>query len=144
MNLKFKILQLSILLVTFSSCEGFKILTIHNSSDSDAKITVKPSLEEFEVYKISNYPSQQFYDSSSVILEPDSSLTILSKFTSLMFNIRIKEHELRSDYLRIETINDTIVANSKEEILDLMYGKKPKNSPISSKGRNLNLITIEK
>ena len=144
MNQKTKIVNLLILFIVFSSCEGFKILTIQNSSNSNAKVTVKPSLEEFEVNKLSNYPSRQFYDSSYVILEPDSSLLILSVFTTLMFGTKIKEHDLRTNYLRIETLNDTIVANSKQEILDLMYNRKQKDLPISSKGRNINVITIER
>ncbi|MEM6345913.1 MAG: hypothetical protein AAF927_18615 [Bacteroidota bacterium] len=117
------------------SCEGFKVLTVQNKSDSAVKLIVKPSLGEFNKANITSYPTYQTGDSSIVLLAPDSSVVLLSTFTSMLFSVKIKARDLRSDYLRIEMTDDTLLADSKAEIINLIYGKSEK--AIESKGRNL-------
>jgi hypothetical protein len=135
------ILTLVTTLALLTSCEGFKVLTIQNTSDREAKVTIRPGINYSDENQIHNYPNNLTSDSSVVLLQPDSSITVLSIFTGMMFNVKIKERELRTDYLKIEAHSDTIIANSREEIIDLIY-KKRKGS-IKGKGRNLATIEIE-
>src|SRR5688572_5825697 len=114
-----KIFTFLSIVTLLTSCEGFKVLTIHNTSENEAKVTVRPSLDYFNK-KHHNYQNNQNSDSTTVFLEPDSSMTILSIFTAMMFNVKIKESELRTDYLRIETKTDTLIADSRSEILQLL------------------------
>jgi hypothetical protein len=139
-----QVTQLLILLTTLTlltSCEGFKVLTIHNTSDHDVRVTVHPGIDSSDHRKINDYPNNQTSDSSMVILQPDSSMTVLSIFTGVMFNVKIKERELRTDYIKIETPTDTVTAASKKEIIDLIYTKR--KGEIKGEGRNFATIKIE-
>lgn len=117
-----------VILLTFltllTSCEGFKVLTIHNTSDHEVRVTLRPGIDSSDQGQINDYPNRQTSNSSMVILRPDSSITVLSIFTGVMFNVKIKESELRTDYIKIETRTDTVTAASKEEIIDLIYTKR--------------------
>jgi hypothetical protein len=135
------ILTLLIALTLLVSCEGFKVLTIQNTSDREAKVTVRPGIKYSDENQIHNYPNNLTSDSSVIVLQPDSSITVLSIFTGMMFNVKIKERELRTDYLKIETKSDTIIADSREEIIDLIYKRRQGN--VIGKGRNLATIEIE-
>ena len=147
MNQTFKII-LPILTLLLTSCEGFKVLALHNVSDASINITVKPSIGNFDARDISNYPNYQYLDSTTVILKPDSSMILLSIFTGLMFNVNISEDDLRTDYLRIETKTDTIVADSKKEIIKLMddnrmkYRRKTDKNRVMANGPNFGNIFI--
>ena len=110
-------------------------------SDSDARIILRPGLDNSVSKQLHTYPKNQNPDSSLVLLKPDSSITIMSGFTVLLFNKKIKEHELRIDYLQIESKNDTITAKSRQEIIDLIYSRR--KGTIKSKGTNLVNILIE-
>lgn len=123
------------------SCEGFKVLVIHNSSPNEAKVTIRPGQDYSDRKYIYDYPNKLTSDSSQVFLQPDSFLTILSIFTALGFNAKIKEEELRTDYLKIETKTDTVVAESRKEIIDLIYANR--KSRIKGDGKNLVTLTIE-
>ena len=144
------ILAFLFILLLLTSCEGFKVLTIHNTSVYEAKVTVRPGLDYSDKRQMHNYPNNQASDSSIVVLKPDSSMTILSIFTGMMFNAKIKERELRTDYLKIETENDTIIAESRSEILVLLKDKKTKYRRESDKdkvianGKNWGNIFIRK
>jgi hypothetical protein len=128
-------------LALFSSCEGFKVLTIQNTSDREAKVTVRPGIKYSDKNEIHNYPNNLTSDSSIIVLQPDSSITVLSIFTGMMLNVKINERELRTDYLKIETQSDTLIADSREEIIDLIYKRRQGN--IKGKGRNLATIEIK-
>ena len=134
-------LSLLILLLIMTGCEGFKVLTIYNSSISDARVTVRPGIASFDRSQIHNFPNNHLADSSVFILRPDSSMTILSIFTSMLFNVKIKEDELRIDFLKIESPSGTTIAHSREEIIDLIYSKR--KGQIKGEGRNFALIKIE-
>ncbi len=125
-------------LILLTSCEGFKVLTIHNTSNTEAKITVRPGLEYSNNRQINN---NQKLDSTVVVLQPGSSIKVLSTFTGLLFNVKIKERELRTDYLKIETPTDTTVAHSRKEIIDLIYSNR--KGTIKGEGRNFAKINIE-
>ena len=129
-----------LLVLTLTSCEGFKILSIQNATSANATVIVKPGIDNYETRKLTNYPSMSMADSTCRVLEPDSSMFLMSNFTFLLFNSKIKEHELNTDYLRIETANDTIVANSKAEIIDLLYKRSDKG--VKSKGRNILFLKV--
>ena len=118
------ILTILSIITLLTSCEGFKVLTIHNASENEAKVTVRPGLDYSDKKQIHNYPNNQTSDSTTVVLKPDSSMTILSIFTGMMFNVKIQESDLRTDYLRIETKTDTIIADSRKEILQLLKDKR--------------------
>ncbi len=135
-----KLIRVLFFSVLLTSCEGFKILSIKNSSKEKTKVIVKPGLTNSDTRLISNYPNGIMPDSSITYLEPDSSMTILSIFTWIGFNPKIKAENLRTDYLRIESSRDTITAVSKEEIVRLIYKSKLEN--MSAKGRNLVLLEV--
>jgi hypothetical protein len=124
-----------------TSCEGFKVLTILNTSDHEVRVTVRPGIDSSDHPQINDYPNRQTSNSSMVILRPDSSMTVLSVFTGMMFNVKIKERELRTDYIKIETPTNTVIAASKEEIIDLIYAKR--KGAIKGEGRNFATIKIE-
>jgi len=143
---KMKILIISIVIMTLVGCEGFKTLTLHNVSDTDARIIVKPGIDEHELKNTTNY--QKTPDKEMFILKPDSSVNLLTTFTILLFNSKIKERDLHLNYLKIETKTDTITANSKKEIISLIrngntkYKRKLDKGYIDSNGRNLKNIFI--
>jgi hypothetical protein len=142
------ILTFLLMLTLLTSCEGFKVLTIHNTSGYEAKVTVRPGLGYSDKRLIHNYPNDQTSDSTVVILKPDSSMTILSIFTGMMFSVKIRESELRTDYLKIETEKDTIVAESRSEILWLLkdertrYRRKNDKSKVLASSANFGNIFI--
>jgi len=136
-----EILTLLSIVTLLTSCEGFKVLTIHNTSENEAKVTVRPGLNYYDKKQSHNYQNNQTSDSTTVILKPDSSMTILSIFTSLMFNVKMKERELRIDYMKIETPTDTVIAASREEIINLLYTNR--KGQIKGEGRNIATIKIE-
>lgn len=156
---KFQMKQLKILLfliIAFilTSCEGLKILALHNSSETKATIIIKPKVEKPHYNTLFGYPSllmsenSMTGDSSIIILEPDSSLTLFSTFTILLFNVKVKESDLKINYLKITTENDTIVASSKHEILELVKDKRTRYRSRTDKnignGRNFGNIFIRK
>lgn len=128
-------------LIILTSCEGFKVLSIVNQSEDEVRVIVKPSLGEYSRTAIANYPAYQVLDSSAVVLAPDSAMCVLSIFTFTMFNVKIKEEDLRLDYLRIESPKDTIIANSKAEIIGLIYGKAEPG--YRSVGRNIVSLQLQ-
>lgn len=144
------ILTILSIITLLTSCEGFKVLTIHNTSEKEAKVTVRPGLYYSDKKQIHNYPNNQTLDSTTVVLKPDSSMTILSIFTGMMFNVKIKESDLRTDYLRIETKTDTIVAKSRNEILQLLkddrtrFRRKTDKDKVMASSRNFGNIFIRK
>ena len=150
MKRQINILSFLFILTLMTSCEGFKVLTIHNSSEYEAKVTVRPGLDFSNNKPIHNYPNIQTSDSTIVVLQPDSSITILSVFKGMMFNVKIKENELRTNFLKIETSNDTIIANSRSEILGLLKNEKTRYKPkmdkdkVLANGRNFGNIFIRK
>lgn len=135
------ILTLLTILATVTSCEGFKVLTIHNTSGYDATVTVRPGIKYSDENQINNYPNNLTSDSSVVVLQPDSSMIVLSIFTGMMFNVKIKERALRTDYLKIETPTDTVIADSREKIIKLIYAKS--KGKIKGEGRNFAIIKIK-
>lgn len=141
------ILTILSIITLLTSCEGFKVLTIHNTSENEAKVTVRPGFDYSDKKQIHNYPNNQTSDSTTVVLKPDSSMTILSIFTGMMFNVKIKESDLRTDYLRIETKTDTIVAKSRNEILQLLkddrtrYRRKTDKDKVTASSRNFGNIS---
>lgn len=150
MKLIKKILTFLSIITLLASCEGFKVLTIHNSSENEAKVTVRTDLDDSDKKQIQNYPNSQTLDSITVVLKPDSSMTILSIFTGMMFNVKIKESELQTDYLRIEAKKDTIIADSRKEILQLLkdertrYRRKTDKEKVIANSRNFGNIFIRK
>ena len=143
-----KLLTLVVTLLLITGCEGFKVLTIYNVSDNEVKVTIKPKLD----YSANNNNNQNIplSDSSTVVLRQDSSLTILSIFTGMMFNVKIKENDLQTDYLKIETKTDTIIADSRKEILQLLkdkrtrYSRKTDKEKVLANSRNFGNIFIRK
>jgi hypothetical protein len=128
-----KVLSIVILFILLTSCEGFKVLTLTNVSGADATVTVKPGIGLYDKSKISNYPEGTIRDSLTTILPQDSSMVLLSIFTSMIAGSKLKASDLRVDYLRIETRNDTIVANSRQQIIDLIHDKRTRYQRNSDK-----------
>ena len=122
------LLTISVLL---ASCEGFEALTIHNTLDYEAKVTIRPGNEHFDKSQIHNYSNNQVLDSS---------MTIHSIFTRMMFNVKIKEREIRTYYVKIETQTDPVIADSREEITELIYARR--KGITNEKGSILTKIVI--
>ena len=143
-----KITTILILGTFLTGCEGFKILTLHNSSKSDARVIVKSGITNFRTNNIYDYREQVNGDSTIVIIQPDSSMVLLSIFTGLMFKVKISERDLRINYLRIETKKDTIIADSKQNIIALLknnktkYRRKTDKDKVMANGRNIGNIFI--
>lgn len=129
-----------------ASCEGFKVLTLTNSSGGNATVTIKPEIPDYSKDDISTYPQKRIGDSSRFVLSADSSKVIFSTFTTMLFGSRIKPSDLRINYLRIETEKDTITADSKEKIVDLIHDKRTRYRPEVDKpmtdGKNFGNIMI--
>lgn len=106
----------------FLSCEGFKVLTLHNFSNANVDVTVKPGISTMEKNEISNYPNDlsKNGDSLTIELPKDSSIILTSIFTSFLGGAKLKEHDIRINYLKIRTPDTTIIADSKLEIIDLL------------------------
>jgi hypothetical protein len=135
-----------LMLFLLTGCEGFKVLTLTNVSGDNATVTIKPKIETFDKGNIHNYPSGQLEDSLVVTLAPDSSIVLLSTFTTMMFGSKIKPYDLRIDYLNIQTTDTTITANTKEKILDLLHNQRTRYRPKTDKpmtnGKNFGNIMI--
>jgi hypothetical protein len=111
-------------------------------------VTVRPGIAYSDKIDSLNYPNYQIPDSTIVVLKPDSSMTIFSIFTRMMFSKKITESELQTDYLKIETKTDTIIAKSKNEILLLVkdertrYRRKTDREKVMAVSRNFGNIFI--
>ena len=115
-RLNFRSLLLILTLTSLFSCEGFKVLRLHNYSDNTATVTIKPGYSKMKKYQISNYPnkSNKISDSITVELPRDSSIVLSSIFTSFLGGVKLKERDIRVSYLKIETEKTLVVANSKK------------------------------
>lgn len=126
-------LHFILILIFLTSCEGFKMLALTNVSGENATVTIKPKIEAFDKRNIHRYPMKNFGDSLTITLSPDSSLVLLATFTTMMFGPKIKPYDLRIDYLKIETKADTITADSKQEIIDLLHDQRTRYRPKTDK-----------
>lgn len=110
------------LIIILVSCEGFKVLTLHNFSTNSVSVTIKPGISTMKEYEVSNYPNNANTIADSVIIElpKDSSLVLTSIFTSFMGGAKLKEEDIQINYLRIKTPDTVIVAESKHEIIKLL------------------------
>jgi hypothetical protein len=135
-----------LILILLTSCEGLKVLTLTNVSGGNATVIVKPRIEEFDKNNNRNYQTGQLGDSLVISLPTDSSFVLLSTFTTMIFGSKIKPYDLRIDYLRIETKVDTITADSRQEILDLINDERTRYRPNTDRqmtnGRNFGNIMI--
>lgn len=123
--------------VLATGCEGFKRLTLYNDSNTTAKVTIKPGAPPMETYQLANYPAGPMADSVTVYLPAGNAYVLVSRFTGLMFNVRIGEEDLLISYVRIETEKDTIVAASKSEIIGLLKDKRTKYDKRTDKNKGL-------
>lgn len=119
--------------VTLTACEGFKIISIRNDSNGDARLIIRSDAE--------NNISKKVQDNSVINLPQDSSVVLSSNFGPILFRGKIKPKDLQIKYLRIETKSDTIYAFGKEEILDLIYSSKYRTQTTGSK--NLRTFIIK-
>lgn len=128
------------LTVILYSCEGFKYVTIQNVSSEKAFVTIKSKTFYDSINDKYLKDPIQFLDSSKYNLEVDSCITIMSHFTSMM-SLKLKHpNDLTFDYLRIESIHDTIIAHSKLEILELLATQRKDESDKKFKKGNYILV----
>ena len=121
-NSKKSILVLLIITVFLASCEGFKTLTIYNKTGKEITIETRPEIPRFKHYTFPD--TAQILSGSKVYqLRPNETLSLLTTFGRTLFNAKIKAADLPIDYLRIETPTETLIANSRSEIIKL--SKKP-------------------
>jgi hypothetical protein len=133
-------------LTLLTGCEGFKVLVLTNVSGDNATVTIKTKIESFDKRNIHYYPSEQLGDSLVMTLPADSSVLLLSTFTTMMFGPKIRPYDLRIDYLKIQTKGTTITADTKEKILDLIRDQRTRYQPRKDKpmtnGKNFGNIMI--
>jgi hypothetical protein len=130
----FKVLQsivYSSLALIMLSCEGFKFIAVENKSKGDVTVSMQPGVETPEIFgNLKTYSSRI---DTLLILPPDSTLLIPTYFGPLyIFNERIKEKELKFNYVKITSATDTIVANNKAELFRMLKKK-----------RNIGKLTIK-
>ena len=105
---------LAIATIFFPGCEGFKILTLTNRTGKVITFETRPELlvcrKQLDDDSIPTLAASKIYT-----LEPDSTATLLIRFTGLLFNLKIKEEDLTFDYLKLQTAKDTIVAADRKE-----------------------------
>jgi hypothetical protein len=144
-------LNLSILLLTLAlilcSCEGFKILTVYNKTGNEITIETKPELPVFKHTSLSDTIGI-LANSREYRVPADSSLVLLATFGPLLFNSKIRERDLATDYLVIMTAKDTIVAGNRAAILKLTrtdktkYKKKTDKTFAIDDNKNIEAIII--
>lgn len=123
-------LTIATIIFGLTSCEGFKVLTLYNSSDKDVIVTTNPGLPKYDKTKITSYPDSSTLSTSTVILKPDSSLILSEIFTGLVGRkINITDKDIRIDYLKIQTGTKTIEAKNKTEIIKLLTDSGTKYIP---------------
>jgi len=113
---------LAALSLILSSCEGTKALSVKNDSTEDMYIETSPPIPD---YSDPFYPVE-FADTGApkrYVVKPGSFINLYQQFTTMVINHRIHQSQLHINYLRIITANDTIVARSKQEIIDLLYDR---------------------
>ena len=111
--------------ISLVGCEGFKILTLHNKTGKEISIETRPEIPRFKHTSLTD-TTQKLSSNKIYRLLPDSSISLLTSFGGLLFNAKIREQDLPIDYLRIESSSDTIVANSRSEIIKLIKNPKLK------------------
>jgi hypothetical protein len=134
-----------VVLIMFSSillyaCEGFKYVTIQNVSSEKAFVTIKSKSFYDSINDKYLEDPIKFLDSSKYTLEVDSSVDIQSNFTAMMSMKLEHPSDLTFDYLRIESIHDTIIAHSKFEILELLAAQRKDESDKKFKKGNYILV----
>lgn len=121
-----RIIIFSLITTSVLSCEGFKVLTLHNKTGEEIAIETRPEIPRFKLTSLSD-TSQNLSASQTYRLLPDSSISLLTSFGWLLFNTRIIEQNLPIDYLRIETSSNTILADGRSEIIKLIKDPRLKN-----------------
>jgi hypothetical protein len=121
----FKLLQTAVCLAVscfIFSCEGLKFISVENKSKTNITITTHP---EITTPELTEYPKTYRNRVDTIItLPPDSSLLIPVYFGPLyIFNEKIKQEEIKFDYLKIISETDTILANNKTELFKLLKRK---------------------
>lgn len=136
------------LAVTFclAGCEGIKALTLYNRTGKEIVVETSPIVPRYRYTSLAD-TAQSSSAGMVYRVSPDSSLPLITTFTGLLFNAKIKANELPINYLRIETPTDTIIAANSSEIIDLIkdsrlkYKKEDKNYVLAT-SRNINSIII--
>ncbi|WP_177764480.1 hypothetical protein [Flavobacterium sp. I3-2] len=141
----------TILLLTLatllSSCEGFKILTVYNKTGQEITVQTKPELPVFKRTSLAD-TVDILSNAKEYKIPADSSFTLLATFGPLLFNAKIKENDLATDYVKIMTPKDTIIAKNRTEILNLTkddktkYKKKIDKSFAIDDNKNIEAIII--
>jgi hypothetical protein len=134
----FSIFAIVTIVFGLSSCEGFKVLTLYNTSNSDAIVTTQPGLPKYDKSKIGSYPDNSTFHSSTLILKPDSSLILSEIFTGLVGRkMQITEQDLRINYLKIQTGTQIIEAKNKTEIIKLLTDSTTKYVPTTDTSKKI-------
>lgn len=111
-------------------CDGLAFVTLHNKTRHDITITTKPELLFYRKVDTAERQTREPADSMTYRLAPDRALHLMGGMMGMWFSSKIREQELPIYYLRIETATDTIVADSKTAIMQLM------NQPPTKYNRN--------
>jgi hypothetical protein len=130
-----------------SGCEGLKILTVYNRTGQEITIQTKPELPVFKRTSLAD-TIDTLADAKEYKIPSDSLLTLLATFGPLLFNAKIKENNLATNYVKIVTPKDTIIANNRAEILKLAktdktkYKKKTDKTFAIDDNKNIEAIII--
>lgn len=103
-------------------CEGFKFIAIENKSKGNITVTTQPGIETPELTGDPKTYRSRF--DTVLVLPPDSTLLIPTYFGPLyIFNQKVKQEELKFNYVKIISTSDTIVANNKVELFKMLNRK---------------------
>ena len=100
-------------------------MAVYNRTGQEIIIQTKP---ELPIFRHTSFPgtSQVLVNTREYKISDDSSLTLLATFGPLLFNTKIKEVDLATDYLKIMTSKDTILAIDRAEIIKLTKSERTK------------------
>lgn len=115
------IVYLGLALIIYG-CEGFKFLAIENKSKGNITVTTQPGVETPEL--AGDPKTYRSRIDTVLVLPPDSTLLIPTYFGPLyIFNEKVKQEELKFNYVKITSTSDTIVANNKAELFKMLNRK---------------------
>lgn len=103
---------------------------IENKSRQSISVSSDPAIQRFE--RNGNTNTFTDFTTTKFLLPPDSSLQIITYFGPCNIGCKIKEEDLKYNYLKIVSGKDSIVANNRSELYKLLRTK-----------RNIGYITIE-
>ncbi len=138
------LLFLALVSIIFSSCEGFKSLTISNKTNENTYFVVEKIAQEYyhKLYSQKTIPEKTF-DTHTITIAPNSeSLVAVTSIVPMMFSNKLIAPDLTIKKIYIAQGADTIKFENEQEIIDALKGKEFKTNTFSiqTKRKNNSII----